>query len=51
MSIFCANVIAGSLQGVFYLVNQGYQRQLFPCWDKGESWGIGLCIWSAVSGR
>lgn len=35
MSIFCANVIAGRIQGVFYLANQGYQRQLFPCWEKG----------------
>lgn len=50
MSIFCANVIAWSLQGVFYLANQGYQKQLFPCREKGEIQGIELCIWQSVSG-
>lgn len=39
MSIFCANVIAGNLQGVFYLANQGYRRHLFPCWVKAGELG------------
>lgn len=37
MSIFYANVIARSHQGVFYLANQGYRKLLFPCWENGES--------------
>ena len=49
MSIFCANVIAESLQGVFYLANQGYQRQLFPCRVKRGRVGKSNCVSGKVS--